>query len=323
MRGLKNELHAKGWIAFSALSDRGDWDLFVMRPDGSGRRDLARSSDFHEAGIRFSPDGKKMLYYRIPRTEALDNNTYGTYELVIGDSGGRHAEVYGRDFAWASWEPGGDQIACLDRKWVRIIDIATRREVRLLPRKGVVQQLVWSPDGRWFAGTANGLGAYWNVGRMNATTGALNAVSETERYNCTPDWMPDSQRILYSRGIVPERGREADGRAEVWLASGDGTQRRILCEAEKQHLYGSCASPDGAYLLLTASDVDLGRVDNSRTRMMVVRMSDTPVVVGSSRYVEQNYPGASDGAKVGFSLGSGWEPHWTYAEIDFPATPAR
>jgi len=312
-------LHAKGWIAFSALSDLGDWDLFVMRPDGSQRSELTRTRDYHEAGIRFSPDGKKILYYRIPRSEALDNNTYGTYELVISDSDGSNAEVFGRDFPWASWGPDGGQISCLDRSGVRLIDVASRREVRRLPRKGFFQQLAWSPDGLWFAGTANGLGPYWNIGRMNAATGRLNAVSETERYNCTPDWMPDSRSIVYSRGIVPETG----GRAEIWLASADGTEKRVLCAAENQHLYGSCASPDGAYLLLTRSDVDLGRVDNSRTSMMVVRMSDTPVLLGTSKDLERKYPRASDGAKVGLSLGWGWEPHWTYAEIGHPTTPAH
>jgi len=122
-----------------------------------------------------------------------------------------------------------------------------------------------------------------------------------------------------ARGIVPETG----GRAEIWLASGDGTEKRVLCAAENQHLYGSYASPDGAYRLLTRSDVDLGRVDNSRTSMMVVRMSDTPVVLGTSTDLEQKYPRASDGAKVGLSLGWGWEPHWTSAEIDHPTTPAH
>ena len=61
---------------------------------------------------------------------------------------------------------------------------------------------------------------------------------------------------------------------------------RSCVAAENQHLYESCASPDGAYLLLTRSDVNLGRVNNSRTSMMVVPLSDhTPVVFGMSRHL--------------------------------------
>ena len=100
------------------------------------------------------------------------------------------------------------------------------------------------------------------------------------------------------------------------MAFSEECRKRVLCAAENQHLHGSCASPDGAYLLLTRSDVDLGRVANSRTSMMVVRMSDTPVVLGTRRDLDQNRHRGSDGAKVGLSLDWGWEPHWTYAEID-------
>ena len=127
-----------------------------------------------------------------------------------------------------------------------IVDVATRQVVRKLPRLGFSQQLTWSPDGRWLLGVSNSFGASWGVALIEIATGKAHAVSETERYNCTPDWMPDSRSILYSRGIIPETG----GHAEIWLASGDGKEKRMLYAAENQHLYGSCASPDGKYLLL-------------------------------------------------------------------------
>ena len=82
------------------------------------------------------------------------------------------------------------------------------------------------------------------------------------------------------------------------------TDRQCAPSVDDKRSYGSqSASPDGAYPLLTRSDVDLGRVDNSRTSMMVVRMSDTPVVLGTSKDLEQKYPRASDRAKFGLSLG--------------------
>ena len=59
-----------------------------MRPDGSDRRQLTHTRDIHEAGVRFSPDGKKILFYRIPASDAVDNNTYGKFDLVIADADG-------------------------------------------------------------------------------------------------------------------------------------------------------------------------------------------------------------------------------------------
>jgi len=315
VRRLAEEVRSKGWIAFSAESGQGDWDLYAMRPDGSGRRRLTDTRRYHEAGVRFSPDGKKMLYYRIPSTEAVDNNTYGTHELVVADADGGHLVVYGRGHPWASWGLDGQQLACLDRQGIQILDLASRKTARQLPRKGIVQQLVWSPDGRWFAGTANGLGPYWNIGRLSAETAALNAVSETDRYNCTPDWMPDSRRILYSRGIVPEAG----GWAELWVAGGDGKERRMLYAEQGRHVYGGCASPDARYLLFTRSEVDLGKVDNSRTRIAVIRLADAPIVGGHSESLRARYPEARRGPILDLSWG--WEPHWTYAEAMVPASP--
>ena len=312
---LTRELRDTGWIAFSAPGGQGDWDLFKIRPDGSGRTAITDTREFHEAGVRFSPDGSRILYYRIPRSDAVDNNTYGTYDLVIAAADGGHPSVYGRGFSWASWGPDGTQLACLDQRGIHIVDVASRSLVRQLPRKGVVQQLIWSPDGKWFAGTANGLGPFWNIGRMDARTGLLNAVSETERFNCTPDWMPDSRQILYSRGITPEKG----GFAELWLASGDGKERRVLHAEKNRHIYGGCASPDGKYLVFTRSEVDLGRVENSRTSMAIIRMADTRTPGGPDRATTTDVPATPRGPLVDLSWG--WEPHWTHAEDRPHASP--
>src|SRR4030095_3956914 len=56
---LATEVRTKGWIAFSAKGDQ-DWDLWMMRPNGSDRHRLTDTREFHEAGVRFSPDGGQM-----------------------------------------------------------------------------------------------------------------------------------------------------------------------------------------------------------------------------------------------------------------------
>jgi Tol biopolymer transport system component len=306
---LASDVRGQGWIAFSAKNERGDWDLLACRPDGSDRRRLVNSPGFHEAGVRFSADGRRLLYYRLPKTESLDNNTYGTYELVIANADGTQAEVWGSDYKWATWSPDGNQIACLTGRSIRIVDLTTRRTVRELDRKGIVQQLCWAPDGKWFAGTANGLGPYWNIARIDATTAEVNAVSETNRYNCTPDWLPDSRRIVYSRGIVPEQG----GFAEIWVARGDGQQRQASYVEEHRHLYGACVSPDGHFLLFTRSETDLGRVDPSRTRMSIIRLPADPSVVGESPARQARHQAAYSGPRLDLSWG--WEPHWTSRDL--------
>ncbi len=312
VRSLADEVRDKGRIVFSAANDGGDWDLFLMRPDGSDRRRLSDTRQYNEAGAKFSRDGGRLLYYRMPVAEKVDNNTYGLFELMIADADGGNPTSYGNTFSWASWGPDGTQIACLDKKGIQIVDLASRRIVRQIARQGIVQQLVWSPDGGRFTGTANGLGVAWTVGCLDAQTGRIQAVSEVDRYNCTPDWLPDSGHIIYSRGIVPGQ----TGWAQLWIAGVDGTERRPVYAEEKRHMYGGCVAPDGDYVLFTRSEVDLGKVDNSRTRMAIIRRKDAPMIGGSPMVETQNlaslrreFRDAKDGPVLDLSWG--WEPDWT------------
>jgi Tol biopolymer transport system component len=291
---LAAELHSKGRVAFSAKSPRGDWDLFLMRPDGSEKRQLTDTPAYNEAGVRFSPNGKQMLYYRLPASQEIDNNTYGTFELVVAKADGTEPVSYGNGFPWASWGPDGRQIACLTAKGIQIVDLGSRKVLKELPRKGIVGQLVWSPDGKRFTGTANGLGAFWNIGCLDIQSGQIKSLSETERYNCTPDWMPDSHHVLYARGIIPEQ----PGRAELWISAVDEQTRRRIYAEDGRHIYGACSSPDGKYVIFTRSVEDLGKVPLIEMAVMRLPAADTPGGARSCR----------------LDLGPGWEPHWTAAE---------
>jgi TolB protein len=300
---LAQELRTNGWIAFSAKTAAGDWDLFLVRPDGSDRRPITQTPEFNEAGVRFSPEGSKLLYYRIPKSEAVDNNTYGTFELVIANADGTRPEIYGKSYSWASWGPDGRQIACLTPQGIQVVDLQSRKVVQEFPRRGIVQQLIWSPDGKRFVGTANGLGPFWNIGVLDPANDEIHALSETERYNCTPDWFPDSQHVVYARGIIPEK----EGRAELWVVNADGKERHRIYAETGRHIYGACASPDGKYVLFTRSIEDLGQV--KETVMAIIRWPEAtnPTVTP-----------ASDRATVArVDLGPGWEPHWARAEINF------
>ena len=163
---LAEEVRRCGWLVFSARSERGDWDLFVCRPDGSDRRNLTRTPESNEAGAQFSRDGRRLLFRRLPVDEPIDGNHHGTQgELVLAASDGSTPTVLGqaREFPWASWSPDGKQVACLSVKGITIVDVASRQVVRKLPRLGFFQQMTWSPDGRWLSGVSNSFGASWSV----------------------------------------------------------------------------------------------------------------------------------------------------------------
>jgi Tol biopolymer transport system component len=306
---VAREVHGLGYIAFSAVGDAGDWDLYMMRPDGSDRRRLTDTREFNETGVRFSPDGKRLLYYRQPTTEAVDNNKYGTHDLMIADVANTGTVNFGRGLTWATWGPDSGTLSALSPRGIHFVDVTTRNVLRTLPRRGVIEQLVWSPDGRALVGTANGLGQYWNVGVLDASSGKITAVSEIERYNCTPDWMPDSRHVIYSRGTIPDKNE----RAQLWIAAPDGQDRHMLYAEAGRHIYGGAASPDKRYLLFSRSVEDLGKVDHAKTTLAIIRVADTPMLGDDDGGLRNQFPSAK--RTIRLDLGPGWEPHWTGAVL--------
>ena len=162
---LRKEVCTQGWVAFSARSEEGDWDLYLMRPDGSQRRALTRTPAWNEFACSFSRDGKRMLYRRLPREESISGNRYGEQGVpVLANSDGTQSRVLGADgdLPWASWSPDGQQLATLSLKGIAFVEIDSGKVIRSLPRKGFFQQLIWSPDGQWLCGVANSFGTGWS-----------------------------------------------------------------------------------------------------------------------------------------------------------------
>ncbi len=319
---LAKEVSNKGWIVAAAHSDKGDWDLFLMRPDGSHRRNLTNTPDYNEMGGRFSPDGSKILYRRIFKNAKIRHDQWGAMgQLVIADSNGAKPVVYGEpgDFPWASWSPDGKQVACLTKSGIEIRDLATKQVVRKLDRHGIYQQLFWSPDGHWFTGPANHYGESWTVVRLNADTGDVDVVAKFQ--NCTADWFPDSRRLIYSSRPANQEeidgGRMAQavkqkpgyGWTQLWMA--DSKNNRSLVYGEDgRHIYGGDVSADSKYVVFTKSLTD-GGIDTGT--IFVMRLSDAPAIGGESKALRKLHPDAKDAPVL--EIGPGWEPHWTYTRV--------
>jgi Tol biopolymer transport system component len=323
---LAKEVRGKGWIVYSDWTEQGNWDLFLMRPDGSQIRNITNSPDFHEMGGRFSPDGRRILYRRIARALRVPNDKWGAMgALVISNSDGSNPVVYGKDgeFPWASWSADGKQVACLTVGGIEIWDLASKQIVRKLDRKGIYQQLFWSPDGAWLTGPANHYGEKWTVIRMNAITGEVNPIAKFQ--NCTPDWFPDSKRLVFSSRpkdqenpdggkLAASVGQKLDyGWTQLWMANGDGTDRRLVYGEDGRHIYGGVISPDGKYVMFSRSEIDGIGKDHKGAPLALLRVRDTPIIGGESAALRKLHPEAKNGPVL--HLQNGWEPHWTFAAV--------
>ena len=307
---LATEVHDLGWIVFGARTGRGDWDLFVMRPDGSERRNITNTADYNEAAPRFSPDGRKLLYRRLKKDKNIDGNRYGAQgELVVANCDGSNPQVLGGEgeYPWASWGPDGAQIACLAPKGISFVDLATRQVVRTLDRKGIFQQLNWSPDGKWLAGVAN-VGEVWTIVRMNVSTGELNPVHAYQ--NCTPHWFPDSARLVFSyRPVAQEKNANNGlGWSYLYMADADGKNAALVYGEDGVHIYGNMVSPDGRYVVFTRSVLEDGDPHHTGSPMAVMRLRDVPTIGGASPALRKSEP--QDKRGVLLPLPKGWKPHW-------------
>ena len=311
---LAREVAENGWIAYSAKTKNGTWDVILSRPDGSNVRNLTDTSDFEEAAPRFSPDGTKMLYRQLKRGSQINHDNWGFQgRLVIAGADGSNPTIVGneKEFPWASWSPDGKQVACLSLKGIEIVDLATKKVVRKMPRKGFYQQFFWSPDGRWFCGTSNNLGASWTIARMDAETGQVNAVHSFR--NCTPDWFGDSKHIIFSNRPGGQTTNKDYGWTQLWMADGEGTRSWLMFAEEGYHIYGGQLSPDAKYFLFTTHPDDGGESKQGNAQLYLMRYADAPAVCGKSPALRKLHPDAKDSPRLPLALG--WEPHWTYARI--------
>jgi Tol biopolymer transport system component len=319
---LAAEVRCLGWIVCATISARGDWDLYLMRPDGSERRTLTQTPDWNETWPQFSRDGSKLLYRRLKRGEAVSGNDYGRQgAAVVSNSDGRNPMVLGGDgdLAWATWSPDGRELATLGLKGIQFVDVETGRVRRTHGRQGFYQQLTWSPDGKWLVGVANNLATSWSIARMNATTGEVNAVNTVDC--CTPDWFPDARTVIFSWRPPGQKTNRGQGWTQLWKADAVGANPRLVYAMDDRHAYGSCVSPDGKYVIFTGNLKEDGDPEHGGGPMSVMRLGDSPIIEGASPGVRALHPDAKNGPIL--KLPTGWEPCWTISEKPAGAGEAR
>ncbi len=309
---LAKEVSTKGWLLYSSKTSDGSYDLFLARPNGSQVRNLTHSPEYTEFGGKFSPDGKQMLYRRVPKGEEINHDLWGAAgTLMLANADGSNPVAVGEDgdFPWACWGKDSQQIACLYKRQgkIRLIDLATKATVKEFPRQGIFQQMFWSPDGLHLCGTANMEGQDWNIISLDVKTGQPTLLSRN--LNCTPDWFQkDPHRVIYSNrtpGLANDYGWTM-----LMQATDDGKERTLLYGEKGRHIYYGCTSPDDQYVVFSRPEQD-GGVD---APMAVMRLADAPIIAPDYPELKALYPNAHAGTILQLNL-NGFEPQWTYLEL--------
>ena len=194
----------------------GTWDLYLMDPDGSNVRRVFKKETFRSAPT-WSPDGKQIAYHNI-------NWDAGESHIYIATLGEQEEERIAE--GWVPvWSPDGMELAyvayILDARRVTLIDIRTRKQERLLPRKATS----WQNGPSWSA-TGDKLVFSWNKNPLppghrpgrdrfppewekketiyivnRDGTGLQQLVDEAGHYAVNPVLSPNGDEVLYTQEI--------------------------------------------------------------------------------------------------------------------------
>ncbi len=218
-----------GEIAFG-----GEGDIYVVRPDGSGLRNLTRT-EVEEYAPVWSPDGTEIAFTASSDIFVMAADGSGRRQLTSGSAAA--------DPALVSWSPYGERIAFESSGGDLLVVESKGGPPRTLLAASSVDGIswatepAWSPDGTRiaFAGRGSEAGLYV----VPASGGDAERLTRTESYDVSPSWSPDGESIAFCRWP-----------SGIHVVDAEGGTPRLLAD---RHCGAAAWSPDGTQIAFTAS----------------------------------------------------------------------
>jgi len=223
------------WIVFDRCTSKGPCSLWLVRPDGSGQHRLSptcrasRPSSVcgDDGGGSFAPDGKHLVFThawgRVKQTSLGDEIEHSA--IATMDLQGKHLTI------------------------VR----------QLPPYAGDLQAPHISPNGKLmvfdrynsaFASPKGGEALFISA----ASGGATRQLTPWRLSAGSPDWSPDSKRLLFKQSIP--RASELTPGTDLYTINVDGTGlRRVTNVGASHYVLAGSFSPDGSSIVY-ATDLD-------------------------------------------------------------------
>jgi Tol biopolymer transport system component len=237
-------------IVYESFRDTGrpNWDIFIVNADGSGMTNLTNTPDIDEHYPHASPDGTRILFVAIERSDR--RITSHAVHVMNLDGSGRTKIA---DNAYQpTWLGRGHAIAYLPGEFDRlsssmtsnrglvVLDLTTKA-ARPHPESGLrmLYNLTGTPDGKWFVATTR-------AGRDDNILFTVDGrgIRRLAIDGCRPDISSDGSRIAWGRTDHELR----IGTFNPASATSNVTdQKAVVSVGRSEKVYHVDWSPDGMY----------------------------------------------------------------------------
>ncbi|MCK5272424.1 MAG: PD40 domain-containing protein [Sedimentisphaerales bacterium] len=237
-----------------------NFEIFVMDPDGSNRKNLTNTPDVHEFYPQASPDGKKICFMAY---QGEGRGRVRCLYLMNSDGSGREKIV--ENGRWPCWSPDGSKIAFLRDYLFRftIKDYVTKGLYFYDVKTGAITEhpnkkikhlynINWHPGGKWIVAVAHG-GMGFGHAIIALETEGLN-VSKRLSGGCRPSFNPVGDKITWCEQdwAIAVANIEISDRQFAHK----GTRRIVETEDhEGMYTYHPDFSPDGRFILFSRGPV--------------------------------------------------------------------
>lgn len=245
-----------------------NWEIFVMRADGSQPVNLTDTPNEHEHYPQVSPDGTKICF-SVDQGEGRE----AVRSLHVMDSDGKNRKKLVDNVREPFWSPDGKVIGFLPQEYPKfnVMDYYTRGmsfydlitgQIEPHPNSTNIYHLYnpcFAPNGKWIVST------------VHAGMGFDHAILAIERYGtnivnlkipgCRPCLSPDGKQLAWGSGdhdiaVAPIDLEAAQPTVGTW---------RLRIEDHTNETYHVDWSPDNRYLTLSRGPASKGDPTKSGT----------------------------------------------------------
>lgn len=238
-------------IAFSDRDASGDEEIFTIRPDGTGRRQLTRDTGL-DSEPAVSPDGTRIAW-----ASDAERNNVDIFIMNVDGTAKKRLTKHLQPDSDPTFSPDGKTIAFRsDRRataaeiWTMNVDGTGLRRLTDAGRAGLQSyQPSFGPGGRIVftsdRDATKPVGSRNEIWTMNCNGSAQRRLTDNAFNDSLPSWSPRGNRIAFW-------SNEADGNIDVWSVDPDGTRRERLTRDEGNDT-DPTFSPDGSRIAFTST----------------------------------------------------------------------